>query len=92
MFFIGSRHATDCIIEELTKAVERHITEYDVTTFTVGHYGSFDRLVTRVLTEIKKQHANIKLYILAPYALNQNREAPDIFNGTFYPEGPRICA
>lgn len=43
-FFIGSRHATDSIKEQLVEAVEKHITEYGVTTFTVGHYGLFDRL------------------------------------------------
>ncbi len=86
-FFIGSRHATIRIKDKLAEAVEKHITEYGVTTFIVGHYGSFDSLVRDVLRETKKRHENIKLYVLAPYALNQNREAPEGFDGTFYPEG-----
>lgn len=40
-----------------------------------------------VLNEAKKQYLHIKLYLLAPYALNQNREAPEGFDGTFYPDG-----
>ena len=86
-FFIGSRHATNRIQSQLAEAVDKHIIEYGVTTFTVGHYGSFDSLVIGVLNEAKKQYSHIKLYLLAPYALNQNREAPEGFDGTFYPEG-----
>lgn len=86
-FFIGSRYAPSSLEQQLIEAVEKHITEYGVTTFTVGHYGSFDSLVIRVLRELKKRYTNIELYLLAPYALNQNREAPEGFNGTFYPEG-----
>ncbi len=86
-FFIGSRYASSSIEEQLMEAVEKHITEYGVTTFTVGHYGLFDSLVIRVLRGAKKCHKDIKLYLLAPYALNQNREAPEGFDGTFYPEG-----
>lgn len=86
-FFIGSRHAPSDIQPQLAKAVDKHITEYAVTTFTVGHYGLFDSLVIGVLNETKKQYSHIKLYLLAPYALNQKREAPIGFDGTFYPEG-----
>lgn len=86
-FFIGSRHAPNRIEEQLAEAVENHITEYGVTNFTVGRYGLFDSLVIGVLKEVKKQYSHIKLYLLAPYALNQNTEAPEGFDGTFYPEG-----
>lgn len=86
-FFIGNRHTPVSIKSKLIEAVEQHITEYGVTTFTVGHYGSFDTLVREVLREVKKHHEYIKLYLLAPYALNQKIEQPDGFDGTFYPEG-----
>ena len=89
-FFIGNRHTPNSIEQQLAKVVEQHITQYNVTIFTVGHYGSFDSLVTGVLKEVKKRYPHIELYLLAPYALNQNREAPDGFNGTFYPEGLEI--
>lgn len=87
-FFIGSRNTADCIKEPLTEAIEQHINEYGVTTFTVGHYGSFDRLVTGVLIEAKKLHPHIKLYLLLPYhPFDQSVETPEDFNGTIYPEG-----
>ena len=86
-FFIGNRNTPSSIEQQLIEVVEQHITQYGVTIFTVGHYGSFDSLVTRVLKKTKKQYPHIELYLLAPYALNQNRETPEGFNSTFYPEG-----
>ena len=86
-FFIGHRDAPQSIKEQLTQAVEKHIAEYGVIDFTVGHYGSFDRLVTEVLREAKKRHKNIKLYLLAPYALSQKTEKPEEFDEIVYPEG-----
>lgn len=86
-FFIGSRYAPSSIREKLVEVVEQHIAEYGVTTFTVGHYGSFDSLVIGVLREVKKHQTDIELCLLAPYALSQKRETPEGFNGTFYPDG-----
>lgn len=86
-FFIGNRYTPSDITEQLTKVIEQHITEYGVTTFTVGHYGNFDGLVKGVLRDAKKYHEDIKLYLLAPYALNQKIETPKDFDGMFYPEG-----
>ncbi len=86
-FFIGNRHTPNNIKEQLAKVIEQHITEYGVTTFTVGHYGNFDGLIKVVLKEAKKYHTSIKLYLLAPYALNQQIETPKGFDGIFYPEG-----
>lgn len=86
-FFVGNRHAPSSIEQQLTKVVEQHIVEYNVTIFIVGHYGSFDSLVAKVLKEIKKRYPHIELYLLSPYALNRNSNVPVGFNGTFYPEG-----
>lgn len=84
---MGNRHTPSSIKVHLAEAVEKHITEYGVTTFTVGRYGQFDSLVKEVLKEKKKRHSGIKLYLLAPYALDQNIETPKDFDGTLYPEG-----
>ena len=86
-FFIGNRHTPNSIKEKLVEAIETHIVEYGVTNFTVGHYGNFDGMVHSVLREAKKQHTDIKLYLLCPYALNQKIDIPESFDGTFYPEG-----
>lgn len=87
-FFIGNRHTPYNVQEQLAEVVEKHITEYGVTTFTVGHYGAFDRMVAGVLRKAKKHHANIKLYLLLPYhPFDQPIETPMDFDGTVYPEG-----
>ena len=43
-FFIGHRGAPDELRPLLAEAVERHITQYGVTEFIVGHYGRFDAM------------------------------------------------
>ena len=86
-FFIGSRHAPSSIKEVLIEVTEKHITDYNVTTFTVGHYGGFDSLVISALKELKKKYTNINLYLLFPYALTQKSiEIPDGFS-SIYPDG-----
>ena len=84
---MGNRHTPSSITDQLTEAVKRHITEYGVTTFTVGRYGNFDSLVTGVLRDLKKQYTNIKLYLLAPYEKKKKTDVPIDFDGTFFPEG-----
>ncbi len=87
-FFIGSRYSSDEIIIPLTQSVEKHITEYGVTHFTVGLYGNFDKMVQGVLCKAKKQHEHIHNYLLFPYALNQKGvEIPNGFDCFVYPDG-----
>ena len=72
----------------LEKAIERHITEYGVTEFIVGHYGGFDRMATKAVTEAKKRHPQIVLSLLTPYhPAERPIPTPDGFDGTFYPPG-----
>ena len=37
-FFIGHRETSERVLPALIQEVERHITEYGVTEFVVGHY------------------------------------------------------
>lgn len=53
-FFIGHREANEEIYADLLAAVERHIVEFGVTEFIIGHYGGFDRLAARAVIEAKK--------------------------------------
>lgn len=87
---MGNRHTPSNIREPLIQAVETHIIEYGVTTFTVGRYGAFDNMTIGVLREAKKRHSDIKLYLLTPYALIQKIDAPLAFNGTIYPEIEKV--
>lgn len=91
-FFIGHRDTNAKIYPALLAEVERHVTEYGVTDFFVGHYGNFDRMAAQAVKETKKSHPEVRLTLVLPYhpALRPIG-APAGFNGTYYPwEGERI--
>ena len=87
-FFIGHRETSDSIFPTLVQAVERHVTEYGVTEFIVGHYGNFDRLAARAVLKAKERHPQVTLFLLLPYhPADRPIPAPEGFDGTFYPPG-----
>lgn len=87
-FFIGSRYATSAVQKPLDEAIERHIVEYGVEEFVVGHYGSFDLEVIAALRRAKKRHPEVTLLLLTPYHPHDRPiEPPEGFDGTYYPEG-----
>lgn len=87
-FFIGHRDAPESIYDRLLISVERHIVEYGVTDFVVGQYGSFDRLSTRALIQVKQRHPEVKLtLLLAYYYPLKPFELPQDYDGSLYPEG-----
>ena len=87
-FFIGHRDAPNTLFPALAEAVERHITEYGVTEFVVGHYGFFDHLAAQAVIDAKKRHPSVTLVLLLPY---HPAERPvDLlpgFDSSFYPPG-----
>lgn len=87
-FFIGHRSVPDDIRERLDTAIERHIIEYGVKEFLVGHYGAFDRMVQSALVKAKEHHPGIQLRLLLPYHPAERAvKVPDGFDGSFYPPG-----
>ncbi len=68
----------------LAKAVERHITEYGVTDFYVGRYGTFDSMAARAVKEAKKKYPYIQL-ILPYHPAERPIETPEGFDDTYYP-------
>ena len=66
-FFLGHRDAPDSIRDTLDEAIERHITEYGVTEFFVGHYGHFDRMAQSALVRAKSRHPEINICMVIPY-------------------------
>ena len=71
-FFIGHHDAPESLAPLIYEAVERHITEYGVSEFVVGHYGHFDTLAARAVREAKKHHPKVILTLLTPYYLTSN--------------------
>ena len=66
-FFIGHSNTGAEVLPLLAEAVERHITEYGVTSFYVGHYGSFDDMAAHTVKEAKKRHPEVRLMLVLPY-------------------------
>lgn len=72
----------------LQDEIERHIVEYGVTDFYVGHYGKFDGMSAQAVKMAKQHHTGIRLFLLLPYhPFDQPIEVPAGFDGTYYPEG-----
>lgn len=91
-FFIGHRHAEECIYKRLLAAVETHISAYGVTDFLVGHYGDFDRMAAQAVAEARRTHPGISLTMLLPYYPEDHTiSVPPIFDGTFYPPDMELC-
>lgn len=85
-FFIGHHDAGNELLPMMKDSIERHITEYGVTAFCVGHYGNFDRMAARLLAEAKADHPEITIHLLTPYhPFERPVDVPDGFDGTFYP-------
>ena len=85
-FFIGHREAGKDVFPRLAEAVEKHITEYGVTDFYVGHYGGFDRLAAQAVEEAKERYPEIRLTLVLPYhPAIRPINVPKGFDGSFYP-------
>lgn len=87
-FFIGHRDAPESLFPQLSEQVERHASEYGVTTFVVGQYGQFDALAARAVREAKRKRPELALLLLRPYhPFDRPGALPSGFDGTMYPPG-----
>ena len=85
-FFIGHRNTPDTVLPALIQEVERHIAEYGVTDFVVGHYGHFDTLAAQAVMDAKQRHPAVTLTMLLPYhPAERPIPAPEGYDDTFYP-------
>ncbi len=90
-FFIGHRDAPESLCPLLAEAVERHITQYGVSEYIVGHYGHFDAMAAQAVREAKRRHPEVTLTLLIPYY--PFRWLPQLaknYDATFYPPGLEI--
>lgn len=84
-FFIGHRNAPETQRPLLDAAVERHIAEYGVNDFVVGHYGRFDYMAAGTVRKAKERHPDVTLTLLLPY-YPFDHDTSD-YDRTYYPEG-----
>lgn len=87
-YFIGHREADEYLLPALIEIIQQLISKEDVRYFYVGGYGGFDRIAGLAVKEVKKRNADITLHFVLPYHPAERAvEAPDGFDGTYYPEG-----
>ena len=87
-FFIGHRDVPETVRPLLAKSIERHITEYGVTEFVVGHYGAFDRMAAQEVRKAKQRYPGVKLVLLLPYfPCKDLDELARGFDENYYPKG-----
>lgn len=60
-----------------------------VNTFYVGNQGEFDRIVHRLLRQLKKQHPHIQYSVVLAYLPKEKRENED-FSDTVFPENIEV--
>lgn len=87
-FFIGHRETGAEVAPALRAELRRHIEDYGVTEFVVGHYGGFDFLVHHIVVEMKVEYPQITLTRLLAYHPQEHPvEIPPGVDGTVYPAG-----
>lgn len=85
-FFIGHRNTQPEVASKLMEEVERHIIEYGVDSFVVGHYGQFDSMAAQAVIQAKECHPEITLTLLLPYHPTVRPiKTPKGHDGTYYP-------
>lgn len=90
-FMIGHRDTPAGIYSHLQYEVERHITQFGVTEFIVGHYGNFDCLSAKAIRAAKQSYPHIILSLLLPYhPCECSVEDRNNFDTLFYPDGMEI--
>ena len=83
--FFGHRDTPSYIAKKLSPLLRHLVEEMKVTRFLVGNEGAFDRMVATALAELKKEHPEIRCYIVLAYMPQKQREPLPI--ETIYPEG-----
>ncbi len=87
-FLIGHRECDDTWQPALQMTVEKHITEYGVFNFLVGHYGGFDQLAAQSVIRAKVRYPQVRLWLLLPYhPAERPMVLPAGFDGFVYPLG-----
>jgi len=90
-FCFGHRTAPDHLLSVLIDEAERHVREFGVQEFVVGHYGAFDTLAARAVQAVKAHCGDVRLTLLLPYYPTARPfSLPDCFDGSLYPPIERV--
>lgn len=87
-FFIGHHDAPCTLQPRLDRVVEELVQFEGVTSFLVGHRGSFDEMATGAVQRAILRRPEIEAYrLIAYHPSEQPALIPDLFTGTYYPDG-----
>lgn len=84
-FLFGHADAPQSVLPILEQAIEDEIA-HGTSVFYVGYHGNFDRIAACALRSVKHRHSEISIMlVLAYHPAEQAIEAPQGFDGTYYP-------
>ena len=84
-FLFGHADTPLSVLPILEQAIEEEVAS-GISVFYVGYHGNFDRMAASALRSAKRRHAGIRLMLVIAYhPAEQAIEAPQGFDGTYYP-------
>ena len=72
--FLGHRDSSEKIRPLLYVEIEKHIVQYNITTFYLGDYGNFDRMSLAVLHDLKRKYPHIEIVFVRAYLPIEKRQ------------------
>lgn len=86
--FFGHKDAPSSIYDKLEEAIEKIISEDDVTEFLIGNQGKFDSMALKALRHMKEKCPYISYNVVLAYMPTEKVEwNPYEFGETMLPEG-----
>ena len=82
--FFGHRTVANEVSNVLYEEIKALIREHGVEFFYVGNNGDFDRMVRRVLRDLKKEYPEIKYSVVLAYPPSDDGND---YSDSIYPEG-----
>ena len=85
-FMFGHGDAPESIMPRIQAAIEAQYRDNGVTVFYVGNRGSFDRMATAAVKQVKQRFPEISLILVLAY--HPGERAVDLregFDGSYYP-------
>lgn len=68
---------------KMIKAIEKLITEKNVTEFHMSNFSSFEILATEVLLDLKKKYPHIKIVLVISKSEQYSKEIMDYYNSRY---------
>ena len=72
--FFGHRDAPDRAEKILRETITDLIENEDADLFYVGNNGSFDRMVLKILKQLKEKYPHIKFYVVLAYIPKEKKQ------------------